>query len=156
MYKFQSRFLRRGLTMAVFKSSLKSLFVSDMLNIWVMIGRQTVSMSFSVVVSIWSNSQLLFFIPIISLFTSSYVCGAKLSNLAYLFSLVDMEECPWRVVGFLWSCLERIQQSLWLFLHFSCLVVVGCQCWIPWVCELLSVFAIVFDLLGDYLPFMVF
>ena len=56
-----------------FQSSLKPSFVSDMLTIWVMVGRQTLSMSLSVDLPIWSNSQLLFFIPIISIRTLSCV-----------------------------------------------------------------------------------
>ena len=38
--------------MAIFQSSLKSTLVSDMLTIYIMVGRQTTSMSLSIDVSI--------------------------------------------------------------------------------------------------------
>ena len=66
--------------MANFESAMKLPLVSDMLTMSVMVGRQVAKISFSMGVLIWSSSQLLFFIPIISLLTSSCVSGLKLVN----------------------------------------------------------------------------
>ena len=79
--------------MANFQSMIKSPLVSDMLTMHVMVGRQEVIISFNISVLIWSSSQLLFFIPIISLFTSSFMSGLKLVLvLVYLF-------LPYGIVG---------------------------------------------------------
>ena len=72
--------------MANFQSVMKSLLVSDMLTMHVMVSRQEVIISFNVSVLIWSSLQLLFFIPIISLLTSSSVSGLKLVNFGVFVS----------------------------------------------------------------------
>ena len=85
--KLQFRFFEKRFYYGYFPIFIEISFSwVTVLTIWVMVGRQTANMSLSVDVLIWSNSQLLFFIPIISLLTSSCVSGAKL--LKYLVSLV--------------------------------------------------------------------
>ena len=84
--------------MASFQSVMKSPLVSDMLTMWVMVGRQTVITSFNICVLIWSRSQFLFFILIISLLTSSSVSGLKLVSFGVFVSsrwycVVPVKDC---------------------------------------------------------------
>ena len=71
------------------QSVMNSPLVSDMLIMHVMVSGQVALISFDIGLLIWSSSQHLFFIPIISLLSSSCVSSLKLVNFCVICFFPD-------------------------------------------------------------------